>query len=330
MVGIVASRRQRARCCDCVSARVPGRMCRPIVERKMVAGLLIGALSSLLLVTGVTVTRAQSPAVTGAKPAAKARVATRVPLPASPRGLRDVSVAVPLASPELLERESEPDCEIPASDRLLGSVPEMTRLIYERQCYKNAETVVRGKLQLLQDTIASTVKALNDADPSRTLQPTKDGQHGAPAPAAVAAIAPKASASAKSSEAPGNANDERDAKSDPSGHPAIAPPGQPRIPTPSPRPSVNLSSREGAKSSSADAAVSEQAHHERTSATQTPNALPQSKPVVASAKALDCQTSRPPGPGPRAWRLIEGRKCWYEGAAGVDRSLLHWPPLKED
>ena len=189
---------------------------------------------------------------------------------------------------------------------------------------------MRGKLQLLQDTIASTVKALNDADPSRTLQPTKDGQHGAPAPAAVAAIAPKASASAKSSEAPGNANDERDAKSDPSGHPAIAPPGQPRIPTPSPRPSLNLSSREGAKSSSADAAVSEQAHHERTSATQTPNALPQSKPVVASAKALDCQTSRPPGPGPRAWRLIEGRKCWYEGAAGVDRSLLHWPPLKED
>jgi len=327
MVGIVASRRQRAHCCDCVSARVSGRTCRPIVGRKMVAGMLIGALSSLLLVTGITVTRAQSPAIGGAKPAAKAQVATRVPLPPSPR---DASVAIPLPSPELLEHQSDPDCEIPASDRLLGAVPETTRLIYERQCYKNAETVVRGKLQLLQDTIASTVKALSDADPSRTLQPAKDGEHGVPAPAEVAAIAPKASASAKSSEAPGNASDERDAKSDPSGHPAIAPPDQHRIPTPSPRPSVILSAREGAKSSSPDAALSEQAHHEKTLGTQTPNVLPQSKPVVASAKALACQTSRPPGPGPRSWRLIEGRKCWYEGAAGVDRSLLHWPPLKED
>ena len=320
----------RRSCCDCVSARVPGQMCGPIVGRKMVAGLLIGALSSLLLVTGITVTRAQSPAIGGAKPAAKAQVAARVPLPASPRGLRDVSVAVPLPSPELLERQSEPDCEIPASDRLLGAIPETTRLIYERQCYKNAETVVRGKLQLLQDTIASTVKALNDADPSRTLQSAKNGERGAPAPAAVAAIAPKTSASAKSGDAPGNANDERDAKSDASGHPAIAPPDQHRIPTPSPRPSVILSAREGAKSSSPDAALSEQAHHEKTLGTQTPNVLPQSKPVVASAKALACQTSRPPGPGPRSWRLIEGRKCWYEGAAGVDRSLLHWPPLKED
>jgi len=328
MVGIVASRRQRAHCCDCVSARVSGRMCRPIVGRKMVAGLLIGALSSLLLVFGITVTRAQGPAAGGGKPAAKAQVATRVPLPPSARGLGDASVAIPLPSPELLEHQSDPDCEIPASDRLLGAVPETTRLIYERQCYKNAETVVRGKLQLLQDTIAGTVKALNDADPSRTLQGAKDGEHGAGAPAQVAAIAPKASAPAKSSAAPGNASDEGDPKSDPSGHPGIAPPDQHRIPTPRARPI--LSARESAKSSAPDAAVSEQAHHEKTLGTQTPNVVPQSKPVVASAKALACQTSRPAGPGPRSWRLIEGRKCWYEGAAGVDRSLLHWPPDKED
>jgi hypothetical protein len=142
------------------------------------------------------------------------------------------------------------------------------------------------------------------------------------------ANASKAGASAKSSEAPGNAGDRRDTKSGPSGDQGVEPPDQHRKPTQTSGLSVNLSSREGdvPKSSSPDAAVSEQAHHEKTLGMQTPSA--QSKPVTASAKAVACQTSRPAGPGPRAWRLIDGRQCWYEGAVGMDKSLLHWPPPK--
>jgi hypothetical protein len=118
--------------------------------------MLIGALSISLLFTGATVTLAQSSAMSSSKPATKARLAQGTPLPPSRPGPRDVSVTVPLPGPELVERQSEPDCEIPSSDRLLGAISETTRLIYERECYKNAETVVRSKLQLLQDAIAST------------------------------------------------------------------------------------------------------------------------------------------------------------------------------
>jgi hypothetical protein len=287
----------------------------------MVKGLLIGALSISLLFTGATVTLAQSSAMSSSKPA------TKIPLPPSPPGPRDVGVAIPLPGPELLERQSEPDCEIPSSDRLLGAISETTRLIYERECYKNAETVVRSKLQQLQDAIASTVKALNDAGAIRTLQPAEGGEQGAPAPARDAAIAPEAAVSAKSSEAPGNAGDQREAKSDLSGDQGVEPPDQHRKPTPSSRLPVNLSSPEGdvEKSSSPDAAVSELAHHEKTRGMQTPNMSAQSKPVMASTKAVACQASRPAGPGPRAWRLIDGRKCWYEGAVDMDKSLLHWP-----
>jgi hypothetical protein len=178
MVGIVASRRHRAHSCTRVSAQVLGQMCRPIVGCKMVGGMLKGALSISLLVTGATVTLAQSSAMSRSKPAAKAEVAQGIPPPPSPPGVREVSVTIPLPSPDLLERQSEPDCEIPPSDRLLGAIPETTRLIYERQCYKNAETVVRGKLQLLQDTVASTVRTFNDGG----APPAAGGEQGAPSP----------------------------------------------------------------------------------------------------------------------------------------------------
>jgi len=111
----------------------------------------------------------------------------------------------------------------------------------------------------------------------------------------------------------------------------VEPPDQHRRPTPSARPSVNFSLREGdvPKSSPPDAAVSDRAYHETARGTQTPNMSAQSKPVMASAKAVTCQTSGPAGDGHWAWRLIDGRKCWYKGAAGMDKSLLHWPPLEQ-
>ena len=214
MVGVVASRRQRAHSCNCASAQVFGQVCRPIIGHKLAGGMLRSALSISLLVTGVTVSLAQSSAMSGSKPAPKPEVAKGVP--PSPSGLRNVSVATTLPSPELLEPPSEPDCEIPPSDRLLGAIPETTRLIYERQCYKNAETVVRSKLQLLQGTI-SAVKGLNDAAASRTLQPADGGEQGAQAPAKDVTVAPRAGTSAKSSVASASAGDRRGTRSNQSG-----------------------------------------------------------------------------------------------------------------
>src|SRR6516164_5752928 len=202
MVGVVASRRQRAHSYNCASAQVLGQVCRPIIGHKLAGGMLRIALSISLLVTGVMVSLAQSSAMSRSKPAPKPEVAKGVP--PSPSGLRNVSVATTLPSPELLEPPSEPDCEIPPSDRLLGAIPETTQLIYERQCYKNAETVVRSKLQLLQAA-------------SRTLQPAEGGEQGAQAPAKDVTVAPRTGTSAKSSVASGSAGNRRGTKSNQSG-----------------------------------------------------------------------------------------------------------------
>jgi hypothetical protein len=213
--------------------------------------MLIGALSISLLFTGATVTLAQSSAISSSKPATKATLAQGIPLPPSPPGPRDVSVTIPLPGPELLEPQSEPDCEIPSSDRLLGTISETTRLIYERECYKNAETVVRSKLQLLQDAIASPVKALEDAGASGTLR-SAEGR------AKDVTITSKGGMQAKISEAAGDPGDRRDTRSDPSRDQGVESPDQHRKLAPSERPSVNLSSLEGdvPKSSSPDAPVS--------------------------------------------------------------------------
>jgi hypothetical protein len=44
-----------------------------------------------------------------------------------------------------------------------------------------------------------------------------------------------------------------------------------------------------------------------------------------NAQAVECQASLSGGDSYWAWRLIDGRKCWYKGAPGMAKSLLHWP-----
>jgi hypothetical protein len=39
---------------------------------------------------------------------------------------------------------------------------------------------------------------------------------------------------------------------------------------------------------------------------------------TGSAAAVQCQTSG------KAWRLIDGRKCWFEGTRYLPKSALHW------
>jgi hypothetical protein len=46
---------------------------------------------------------------------------------------------------------------------------------------------------------------------------------------------------------------------------------------------------------------------------------------IAQAKQ-QCIGEKPPNPNGRWWsyRLIDGRKCWYEGNPGLSKSLLEW------
>jgi hypothetical protein len=48
---------------------------------------------------------------------------------------------------------------------------------------------------------------------------------------------------------------------------------------------------------------------------------------VATAQAKQCSAAMPSNPRGQWWsyRLIDGRKCWYEGKPGISRSLLEWP-----
>jgi hypothetical protein len=47
------------------------------------------------------------------------------------------------------------------------------------------------------------------------------------------------------------------------------------------------------------------------------------------AEAKQCSTERPPNARSYwSYRLIDGRKCWYEGKQLLSKSLLHWPAAR--
>ena len=47
---------------------------------------------------------------------------------------------------------------------------------------------------------------------------------------------------------------------------------------------------------------------------------------VQTAQALECASAIPSQPqGHWSYRLIDGRKCWYQGDNNLSKSLLRWP-----
>src|SRR6266480_6175890 len=46
-----------------------------------------------------------------------------------------------------------------------------------------------------------------------------------------------------------------------------------------------------------------------------------------TAQAKQCSVAMPSNPQGHwwSWRLIDGRKCWYEGRTTISKSLLQWP-----
>lgn len=47
---------------------------------------------------------------------------------------------------------------------------------------------------------------------------------------------------------------------------------------------------------------------------------------MQTAQAKGCSAAMPLHPqGHWSYRLIDGRKCWYQGENNLSKSLLHWP-----
>ena len=52
--------------------------------------------------------------------------------------------------------------------------------------------------------------------------------------------------------------------------------------------------------------------------------VPFLSPGIVQAKQ-QCSAAPPDQHGYWSWRLIDGRKCWYEGKPMLSKSLLEWP-----
>jgi hypothetical protein len=76
------------------------------------------------------------------KNSTESRSEARIPLPAAP----------------LLTPQPEPNCEVETTG---SNANERQKLDFERQCYRHAEMIVRGRLQLLQDAVDKTISANN-------------------------------------------------------------------------------------------------------------------------------------------------------------------------
>ena len=59
---------------------------------------------------------------------------------------------IPQPARALLVPQPEPKCEFATTD---PNSDERQKLDYERQCYRHAEMIVRGRLRLLQSSVAS-------------------------------------------------------------------------------------------------------------------------------------------------------------------------------
>jgi hypothetical protein len=47
--------------------------------------------------------------------------------------------------------------------------------------------------------------------------------------------------------------------------------------------------------------------------------------LTTSAAAIECRTAKPAGaPEWWSWREVDGRRCWYAGRPGMDKTKLHW------
>jgi hypothetical protein len=68
---------------------------------------------------------------------------------------------IPLPGRGLLQAQPEPQCAFESTE---PKTDERQKLDYERQCYRHAEMIARGRLDLLQGSVAKTIKAVKRSE----------------------------------------------------------------------------------------------------------------------------------------------------------------------
>jgi hypothetical protein len=71
--------------------------------------------------------------------------------------------AIPLPGRGLLQAQPEPQCTFESAE---PKPDERQKLDYERQCYRHAEMIARARLDLLQGSVAKTIKAVKRSERS--------------------------------------------------------------------------------------------------------------------------------------------------------------------
>lgn len=71
--------------------------------------------------------------------------------------------SIPLPDRALLARQPEPDCEFKTKE---ADADGLRKLDYERQCYRHADMIARDRLELLQNSVDKTIKAVTRGERS--------------------------------------------------------------------------------------------------------------------------------------------------------------------
>jgi hypothetical protein len=72
---------------------------------------------------------------------------------------------IPVPEPELLSRQAAPDCEFKSAAQGNDEVAlRAMKLDYEQQCYRQSESILRARMEHLQDAVRTTIEALHRRD----------------------------------------------------------------------------------------------------------------------------------------------------------------------
>ena len=70
---------------------------------------------------------------------------------------------IPLPEPELLKRQMAPECEFKSGEQAEGYdvALRVMKLDFEQQCYRQSESILRARMERLQDAVSKTIESLN-------------------------------------------------------------------------------------------------------------------------------------------------------------------------
>jgi hypothetical protein len=73
---------------------------------------------------------------------------------------------ISLPEPELLERQAAPECEFKASEQAdkYDVALRVMKLDFEQQCYRQSESILRARMERLQDAVSKTIESINLRD----------------------------------------------------------------------------------------------------------------------------------------------------------------------